>query len=160
MSATRIPPAFLAALRQIMARLAESDVVWAVTGSLGLTIKGIPFEPHDIDIQTDRAGVEAFARLFADAMTTPPHLWESDHTRSWHARFEIEGVPVEVMGDVQHRNEEGVFDPPLDVGRHRIFIQVGEMLVPTLTLEVEEEAYRRMGRLGKANRIGQYLRLC
>jgi len=34
-------------------RLGDSDVNWAVTGSLGFALQGVPVEPHHIDIQTD-----------------------------------------------------------------------------------------------------------
>jgi len=160
MSASLIPPAFLEALREIYHALEGTDVVWVVTGSLGLAIKGIPVTPHDIDIQTDRAGVEAFARLFAENMVTPPHLWESEYTRSWFAAFEIKGIPVEVMGDMQHRDEDGFWDDPPNLEANRIIIQVAEMAIPTLSLEFEEDAYRRTGRRAKADMIAQYLRTC
>ena len=78
MSASLIPPEFLNALRKIYHRLEESDIVWVLTGSLGLAIKGIPLTPHDIDIQTDKAGVNGFARFFADDMSKPPFFWELD----------------------------------------------------------------------------------
>ncbi|HID35507.1 MAG TPA: hypothetical protein EYP25_13255, partial [Anaerolineae bacterium] len=110
MSASLIPPEHLEALRNIYNRLMETDIVWVVTGSLGLAIKGIPVTPHDIDIQTDKGGVEAFARLFTPNRVTAPYFRESEHTRSWCAVFEIAGVPVEVMGDVQYRDEEGFWD--------------------------------------------------
>ena len=160
MSASLIPTEFLHALREIHRRMAETDVVWVVTGSLGLAIKGIPVTPHDIDIQTDRTGVEAFARLFAEEMVEAPYFRESAHTRSWFAVFEIGGVTVEVMGDVQHRDEDGFWEEPPNLEANRLFIQVADMSLPTLSLVFEEDAYRRMGRRGKAALIGQYLRLC
>ncbi len=160
MSASLIPPEFTAALREIYNKLAGTEIVWVVTGSLGLAIKGIPVTPHDIDIQTDRAGVETFARLFRAEMVDAPFFWESEHTRFWFARFLIHGVEVEVMGDMQHRDEEGFWDDPPNLEANRLFIQVAEMAIPTLSLEFEEDAYRRMGRRGKAELIGQYLRMC
>ncbi len=160
MSASLIPPEFVASLREIYGRLAASDIVWVVTGSLGLAIKGIPLTPHDIDIQTDREGVEAFARLFRSEMVEAPHFRESEHTRSWFAVFEINGIRVDVMGDVQHRDAHGGWESPPNLAANRIFIQVAEMAVPTLTLEFEEGAYRAMGRWGKAEWIRQYLRMC
>ncbi len=160
MSASMIPPEFLHVLRKIYGRLEDSDIVWVLTGSLGLAIKGIPLTPHDIDIQTDRAGVEAFARLFAEEMVTPPYFRESEHTRSWFAVFEIDGLKMEVMGDMQHRDEDGGWDDPPNLRALRLYIQVAEMRVPTLSLDFEEEAYRSMGRYDKAALIGQYLRIC
>ena len=160
MSASLIPPDYLTALRNLYNRLEETDIVWALTGSLGLAIKGIPLTPHDIDIQTDRAGVYEFARIFADDLVQKPFFWESEHTQSWVAKFEMDGIQVEVMGDMRHRDEDGGWDEPPNLAALRLYIQVAEMRVPTLSLDFEEEAYRSMGRYDKASLIGQYLRIC
>jgi len=159
-SASLIPPDYLAALRKLYNRLEETDIVWALTGSLGLAIKGIPLTPHDIDIQTDRAGVYEFARIFADDLVQEPFFWETQHTQSWVAKFEMDGIQVEVMGDMRHRDEDGGWDDPPNLEAVRLYIQVAEMRVPTLSLDFEEEAYRSMGRYDKASLIGQYLRIC
>ena len=160
MSASMIPPQHLEALRIIYRRLESTDVVWVLTGSAGLAIKGIPLIPHDIDIQTTRAGVEAFARIFAEEMVQAPFFWETQHTRSWVAKFEIAGIAVEVMGDMRHRDEDGGWEEPPNLEAVRLFIQVAEMRIPTLSLDFEEEAYRSMGRYDKAALIAQYLRIC
>jgi hypothetical protein len=160
MSASLIPPDYLAVLRTLYNRLEETDIVWVLTGSLGLAIKGIPLTPHDIDIQTDRAGVYEFARIFADDLVQEPFFWETEHTQSWVAKFEIDGIQVEVMGDMRHRDEDGGWDDPPNLEAVRLYIQVAEMCVPTLSLDFEEEAYRSMGRYDKASLIGQYLRIC
>ena len=160
MSASLIPPEHLAVLRKLYARLEETDIVWVLTGSTGLAIKGIPLTPHDIDIQTDRAGVEAFARIFADDLVQEPFFWETQHTRSWVAKFEMDGIQVEVMGDMRHRDEDGGWEEPPNLEAVRLYIQVAEMRVPTLSLDFEEEAYRSMGRNDKAALIAQYLRIC
>ncbi len=160
MSASMIPPEFLPVLRQIDTAMREEGITWALTGSTGLAIKGIPVTPHDIDIQTDREGVQAFARRFAHAMVEAPYWRESEHTRSWFASFLIDGIQVEVMGDVQHKDEDGYWDDPANLAANTITIQVADMHIPTPTLDFEEEAYRSMGRHGKANLIAQYLRVC
>jgi hypothetical protein len=160
MSASMMPSEHLAALRILHAMLAGTDIVWVLTGSAGLAIKGIPLTPHDIDIQTNRAGVNEFARIFADNLVQAPTFWESEHTQSWVAKFEIAGVVVEVMGDMRHRDEDGGWEDPPNLEAVRLYIQVAEMRIPTLSLEFEEDAYRSMGRAGKANLISQYLRVC
>ena len=160
MSASLIPPDYLAVLRKLYNQLEETDIVWVLTGSLGLAIKGIPLTPHDIDIQTDRAGVYEFARIFADDLEQEPFFWETQHTQSWVAKFEMDGIQVEVMGDMRHRDEDGDWDDPPNLEAVRLYIQVAEMRIPTLSLEFEEDAYRSMGRYDKASLIAQYLRIC
>jgi len=51
-----IPQIHLQVLRKLYERLKDSNVNWVVTGSLGFALQGVPVEPHDIDIQTDKEG--------------------------------------------------------------------------------------------------------
>ena len=63
-----IDSVYLNVLRQIHARLSNTDVNWVVTGSLGFALQGVPVQPHDIDIQTDKAGAYEIERLFSDVV--------------------------------------------------------------------------------------------
>ena len=59
-----IDPVYLNVLRQIHARLSNTDVNWVVTGSLGFALQGVPVQPNDIDIQTDKVGAYEIERRF------------------------------------------------------------------------------------------------
>ena len=65
---TMIDPVYLNSLRQIHARLANTDVNWVVTGSFGFALQGVPVQPNDIDIQTDKVGAYEIESLFSDAV--------------------------------------------------------------------------------------------
>jgi len=52
-------------LRKICERL-KDDVIWALTGSLGHALQGVPVEVHDVDIQTDREGAYEIERRFSE----------------------------------------------------------------------------------------------
>ncbi len=160
MSASLIPKDFLIALKMLYRELHNTDIDWVVTGSLGLAIKGIPVQPQDIDIQTDGDGLKRIVRLFSHALTQEPSILETAHTRSVIATLVIEGVPVDIMGDVQHRDEDGFWDDPPNLSMNRIYLQVADMRIPTFTLDFEEEVYRSIGRKDKAELIAQYLRIC
>ncbi len=160
MSASLIPDNFLIPLRKIYREMQNDEIDWVITGSLGLAIKGIPVQPQDIDIQTDGDGLKHFVRTFSHALTQEPTIQETEHTRSVIATLMIEGIPVDIMGDVQHRDEDGFWDDPPNLSMNRIYLQVADMRIPTFTLDFEEEVYRSIGRKDKAELIAQYLRIC
>ena len=60
--------AYLKVLRKINAQLNNTSLNWAVTGSLGFALQGVPVEPNDIDIQTDEKGAYKIERHFSEFM--------------------------------------------------------------------------------------------
>lgn len=47
------PTRHLGLLRNMVACLKACPIGWAVTGSLGMALQGVPVDVHDIDSQTD-----------------------------------------------------------------------------------------------------------
>ncbi|MFC6233223.1 nucleotidyltransferase domain-containing protein, partial [Paenibacillus allorhizosphaerae] len=43
-------------LELIYERLSMTQINWALTGSTSFALQGLPYEPGDIDIQTDQQG--------------------------------------------------------------------------------------------------------
>ncbi len=152
-----IGPTYLAALGEIVARVGGRGINWAVTGSLGFALQGVPVEPHDIDIQTDEAGAYAMERLFAECVARPVAFCQGERIRSHFGELEINGVKVEIMGAVQKRNADGSWEEPVDPQQHRVLVQVGEMRVPVLALEYEYQAYLKLGRVERAALLGRWL---
>lgn len=146
----------MSVLRILCEALENTGVNWAVTGSLGLALQGVPLEPHDIDIQADEAGAYRIAALFADHVVQPVAFSAKGNIRSHFGALEIDGMRVEVMGDVQHRREDGSWEPPPDLLRIRRFVYAAGMRIPVLSLEHERDAYAKMGR---AERVAQASRV-
>ena len=152
-----ITPAHFRALRTIHHRLGGSAVNWAVTGSLGLLLQGVPTEVHDIDIQTDRWGAYEIERRLAELMTRGVTLRTSERIRSHFGAAEIGGVSVEIMGDIQKRLEVGAWDKLPNLRRLGKTVLVDGMSVPVLSLEYEYRAYLNLGRTQKAEMIRKRL---
>ena len=92
-----------AALERIMERMRGTEARWALTGSLGMALQGVPVEVHDIDIQTDARGAQAIAQAL-EAWVVEPIRWRAEPgIRSWFGAFRIGQVRVEVMGDIEKR---------------------------------------------------------
>ncbi len=147
----------LSVLRVLYDVLEPAGVNWAVTGSVGLALQGVPLEPHDIDIQTDEAGAYRIGALFADHVVRPVAFSAKGDMRSHFGALEIDGMKVEIMGDVQHRREDGSWEPPPDLSRIKRHVDAAGMRVPVLSLEHERDAYAKMGRAERVAQISRAL---
>lgn len=149
---------YLTVLELIVGRLGKGDVMWAVTGSLGFALQGVPVQPHDIDIQTDARGAYEIERLLLEYLTEKVHFAQGNRVCSHFGAFEIDGIRVEVMGDIQKRCDDGTWSAPPDLKRHIHYQEIGKMTIPVLSLEYECQAYSQLGRDDKADLLSRWLR--
>lgn len=154
-----INPAFLDVLHQLYTRLNGTDINWAVTGSLCFALQGVPMpEVHDIDLQSDAAGAYDIERLFAENVSRKVE-WSAARTiRSHFGALLIDGVKVELMGDVEKRlGDASDWEAPPDLRQVKRFVQVDEMRIPVMDLEYEYQAYLDMGRAARAKLLRAWL---
>ena len=144
-------------LRKLHARLALTGINWAVTGSLGFALQGVPVEPRDIDIQSDASGVYEIQRLFSAFVLRPVALSSKHNIRSHFGALLVDGIEVELMGDIQKADADGTWGQATDLNRHKRFVEVGGVRIPVLSLEYEEQAYRKLGRIEKADLLKRWL---
>ncbi len=152
-----IEPRLLGALRIIHHRLAGTDIVWAVTGSLGMALQGMDVSVHDIDLQTDRPGAYEIERRLSEFVAEPVRYTASESVRSHLGRLVMDALQVEIIGDMQKRLADGTWEKPVRVENCRCWVEVEGIRIPVLSLEHEYEAYRRMGRAERADRIKEWL---
>ncbi len=147
------------ALRRVYERLRETQILWAVTGSLNFALQGLNVEPNDIDLQTDAAGVYEIERRLAEYSVRKVVFSTSNskRLRSHYGALEIDGVQVEIMGDLEKLLDDGTWEAPPALNRHRIWLEVEGMRLPVLSLEYEEQAYRKLGRTEKADMLRRWL---
>lgn len=151
-----IPAAHAGVLNRIARSLADLPFVWAVTGSTGMALQGVPLDVHDVDLQTSVAGAYAIGERLAAWVVTPVRERISPRIRSHLGAFEIDGLTVEVMGGLQ-KCIAGAWEPPVDVGPHRCWVTLGDVGLPVLSLVYEELAYRRLGRIERADLLRAWL---
>ena len=152
-----IEPKYLDTLRKIHARLKDCRAIWVVTGSLGMALQGMNVEVHDIDIQTDQQGAYEIESKFPDYAVAPVHYSESERIRSHFGKLEMDGVKVEIMGDVQKRVDERTWEEPVQVEHNRHWVEIEGMQIPVLSLEYEYQAYLKLGRVEKAEMLREWL---
>ncbi|GAB4564853.1 MAG: hypothetical protein Kow0047_14900 [Anaerolineae bacterium] len=152
-----LPDRYVEALRVIVSAIGDRPVEWALTGSASMALQGVPVDVHDIDIQTDKDGAFAIADALKEHVTRPVRWSQADRIRSYFGTLEVNGLTVELIGDLQKRLPDGTWEPPVDVRKHRDWVQVGEMRIPVLTIEYEAEAYRKLGRHDRARLLERWL---
>jgi hypothetical protein len=147
----------LKALQTLCAGLQDLPAPWAVTGSLGFVLQGAEAQVHDIDLQTNRDGAFAIENRFSANSIQPVAFSQADRIRSYLGALEIDGVRVEIMGDLQKRLPDGSWEDPVDVRQYRRWVEINAMRVPVLDLEYEYLAYRILGRIEKAQMLREWL---
>ena len=151
-----LPPAHIQIILQIKERLALGHPLWAVTGSTSFALQGLDVPVHDIDIQTDADGAYFFARLFSEYLLASVHFCGTDQIRSHFGRFLWDGILIEVMGDVQKPELDGTWGSPTDLLRWRRYVTLQDRQIPVLDLRYEADAYRRLGRLERAEQLERF----
>jgi hypothetical protein len=153
-----LPEAHASVLAFLVSRIDPGDYLWALTGSAGLRLQGVDLTVHDLDLQTDAKTIYRLETNLAEFMKVPVHIWESEHTLSYHGQAEINELQVELLGDIRHRGAEGAWLPPLDIPSVLVWVEWRGMQIPLLSLAHEALAYEKMGRTQKAELIRSAIR--
>ena len=148
---------YLNALRKICIQLSDCQNNWVITGSLGMALQGMEIKIHDIDIQTNKHGAYEIESLFSQYVVKTVHFSASEQIRSHFGSLEIGGVKVEIMGDIQKLLGNRVWEEPVKVEKYRHWISFEGMQVPVLSLKYEYQAYLKLGRIEKAEKIKKWL---
>jgi hypothetical protein len=148
-----LPEQHAAVLTLLVARIPPADYLWALTGSAGLRLQGVDLSVYDLDLQTDAKTIYLLEKEIVEFMKVPVHVWESEHTLSYHGQAEIDGLQVELLGDVRHRDAEDVWQPPVEIRSVLVWVEWHGVQIPVLSLAHEALAYEKMGRTQKAELI-------
>lgn len=152
-----IPDKFTKALTQIITSLEGKGISWALTGSMGFALQGVPVTPNDIDLQTDTRGAYEIEQILCDCITRSVTPKTIEGMRIVVGRLDIEDVQVDIVGGVQKKQLDGSYELPVDIEEHKLFVEYQGMQVPVLNLNYEQKAYLRLGRLEKAAMLSDWL---
>jgi len=144
-------------LELIVARLADVHEPWAVAGSTGMALQGVPVTPRDLDLQTTARGAYQIEERLREFMLEPVAFRTSERIRSHLGRGRVGEVGVEIMGDVEKRLTDGSWDPPPNLSAVARLVSSGDMSVPVLSLEYELDAYEKLGRLDRTAVLRSWL---
>lgn len=127
-----------------------------VTGSFGFALQGVPIEPNDIDIK-DKKGDYEIESLFCEFVIKPVRFSSAEKIRSYFGTLMIDGIEIEIMGDIQKRLADGVWEEPVDLKQYKRIVEIEGVQVPVLSLEYEYQAYLKLGRIEKAKMLRKWL---
>jgi hypothetical protein len=153
----RLPRDHQIALRHVLARLHDREIDWALTGSASFSLQGLPLVPEDLDLQTNAWGAYELERCFAEYLVRPVSWVTNSTVRSLWGSLCIEGVEVEIIGDIQKRLPDGTWTAPPVLSEVRWNFETGFGAVPVLDLAYEAQAYAQMGRLRRARLLDEWL---
>lgn len=140
-----IDSGILKTLKLIESKLRGSGVRWVLAGSVSLALQGVNVKPNDIDILTDKEGALEINRILKDYEVKPIRFCRSELFQSYLGEFEIEGVKVEVMGDLKE-----FIEGEWRSLSHRLFmpriVDVEGVRLPVSPLEDQLRSYQALGR--------------
>lgn len=129
-------------------------MAYTVVGGAAVALHGVPELVDDLDLDVGVEDAYRCESLF-EAETLEPVAWrEGEQYRSHFGRFDVDGVTVEVMGDL-HRREDDTWVAASPTTA--VMVDLEDVPVRVVTLEEETLAYLQRGRLDRAARC---LRQC
>lgn len=92
------------ALFEFAKKLEGKRINWWLTGSCAVCIRGIPLQPHDVDVMVDSADIEEIGDIFADYLIEPIIDTDGWVTKDFgvifrHARIDIASDPQDILDD-------------------------------------------------------------
>jgi hypothetical protein len=153
-----LPEPHVLVMYYLLKHIPPKKYTWVLTGSAGLRLQGVDIPVNDLDLQTDKESIYVLENELSENMKVAVHSWESKHTLSLHGQAEINGIIVELLGDMKHRQPGGIWESPVDIVSTRIWVIWRENEIPVYPLEIEVQAYEKMGRIEKANLIREAIR--
>jgi hypothetical protein len=122
-----------------------------------MALQGLDIKVNDIDIQTDQQGAYEISGKFPEFVVAPVRYLESERIRSHFGKLDIDGVKVEIMGDIQKWVDQQTWEEPVKVESYRSWVEIEGMQIPVLSLEYEYWAYLKLGRVEKAEILKAWL---
>lgn len=144
-----LPQPLLAVLGLIDDQLRGTPITWAVTGSCALVLQGLSVAVHDIDVRTtakDAYALEARLHLY---QKRPVSFASTATVQSHFGALEINGIHVEIIGDMQHRLSDGTWEAVVDMNRFKVWVALDDIELPVMSLPFLYEAYQLLGRADK-----------
>ena len=132
-------------LRIIVRHLKNKDIPWTVMGSLSLALQGVDINPKDIDILTDEHGAFQIGVLLEEHEVKPVNFSRTELFESFYGLYYIEGIKVEVMGDLRVRLD-GTWVSLSGRLKSPIFVQENSLNIPVSPLQDQLLFYEKLGR--------------
>jgi hypothetical protein len=122
-----------------------------------MALQGMEIEVHDIDIQTDQRGAYEIEKRLSEYVVKPVRFSASAGIRSHFGILEMDGIKIEIMGDIQKLLAGHTWEQPVKVEQHRCWVDIDGLRIPVLSLQYEYQAYLKLGRVERAEKLKKWL---
>jgi hypothetical protein len=150
-----IPENIFKALKVISDKLNGKGINWVLISSTNQALQGVDVKPRDIDILTDKEGVYAIVEALKDFVVEAVHPRESETMKSHYGKLNIEGVEVEIIGDLINIKPKGDLWSETKNFSKKIIIEFKGVEVPGISLDQELSAYTKMKNIERIKKIKQ-----
>jgi len=148
---------FFEVLGVIVSKLEKKRINWVLGGSVNLALQGVDISPRDIDILTDKKGAFQIEELLKDCEIKKVELTKSEKFCSYIGKFQIKGLEIEVIGDLQAKMPNGEWTKPFRP-KLKTTLKLGNLKIPVSPLKVELEVYKGLGRAERVQMIEEVLK--
>jgi predicted nucleotidyltransferase len=139
-------------LKIILRKLKNKKIKWVVVGSTSLALQGVKISPKDIDILTNKEGAFRMNEIFKDYRVKPVRFSQRKFFSSYFGRFKIEGVRVDIMGNLKARIGQKWVPLTKRLYSHT-FVKLGKEKIPVPFLEDQLEVYKKVKRKKNIERV-------
>jgi predicted nucleotidyltransferase len=147
-------------LKIILRKLRNKKIKWVLVGSTSLALQGVKISPKDIDILTDKEGAFKMNEIFKNYQVKPVKFSQGKFFSSYFGRFKIEGVRVEIMGNLKARIGQKWVLLTKRLYSHT-FVKLGKEKIPVPFLEDQLEVYKKVKRkknIERVKKINEFLK--
>ncbi len=151
------PKSHKKALETLAKLLNQSNITWILTGSTNLVMQGIDIEIGDIDIQVDSNQIAQLNTILSIFIVKPVSFSEGERFRSKYGVFQIEGIQVEAIADLEVQKEGSWIKVTKADFASRKSMILSKETVYLMSLEEEYQGYLTLGRTEKAEKIKEFI---
>lgn len=121
------------------------DEPCVLAGSISLALQGVEIHPQDIDILTTKEGAFKINDLLNAWEIKPVTFGCTKNFKSYHGKFSIQGVIVEIMGAFQEKRGEKWVSLGSRLSTPKL-VKIAEITLPVSPLTCQLESYKRSER--------------
>ncbi|KRE89529.1 hypothetical protein ASG87_04175 [Frateuria sp. Soil773] len=141
---SHVPPALFVALAELVPELHVNCVEpWCLIGSAAARLLGAEVSVADVDVLVSRADADALSAQWAGRRDDAHVPADGDRFRSRFARFRFPGMPVELMGGLEHDAGDGW--QAVSPGR-LVLVGLEGLAVPVPSLDDQVRIFESFGR--------------
>lgn len=147
-------------MEKVLVKIAEmiGDRKWILVGGASRVLQGVQESTKDIDILTDEKTAYEIDKIFSDYAKKKMAFSEQGPFVSHFGVYEVDGMVVEVMGDLKLKNNDIVYS--MEIGRMEEYgrtVEVGGKKILVEPLEEAVVAGLVLGRISQSEKIARFL---